>query len=171
MLFTKLLAANLLVSIKTPWMGKRKRGIERTIARYEIGMLCSMHGMMRNICNTSARQCKARYINEIQQDATVCRCLFTAKLLSTCFWCPSHPSSGEHKTVTAASGTGHSIWATTFLQRGLNAAVTVLCSPDDGCDGHPKHVESDFAVNKNLHTVASCCILINIKLRCTEPWI
>ena len=26
---------------------------------------------------------------------------------STCFGCPSHPSSGEHKTVTAASGTGH----------------------------------------------------------------
>ena len=21
------------------------------------------------------------------------------------------------------------------------AAVTALCSPDDGCDGHPKHVE------------------------------
>ena len=32
---------------------------------------------------------------------------------STCFGCPSHPSSGVHKTVTAASGT-----ATTFLQRG-----------------------------------------------------
>jgi hypothetical protein len=29
---------------------------------------------------------------------------------STCFGCPSHPSSGERKTVTAASGTGHSIW-------------------------------------------------------------
>ena len=28
---------------------------------------------------------------------------------STCFGCPSHPSSGEHKTVTAASDTGHSI--------------------------------------------------------------
>ena len=27
---------------------------------------------------------------------------------STCFGCPSHPSSGVHKTVTAASGTGHS---------------------------------------------------------------
>jgi len=26
---------------------------------------------------------------------------------STCFQCPSHPSSGVHKTVTAASGTGH----------------------------------------------------------------
>ena len=30
----------------------------------------------------------------------------------------SHPSSGEHKTVTAASGTCHGISATTFL-RGL----------------------------------------------------
>jgi len=28
---------------------------------------------------------------------------------STCFGYPSHPSSGVHKTVTAASGTGHSI--------------------------------------------------------------
>ena len=72
---------------------------------------------------------------------------------STCFACPSHPSSGVHRTVTAASDTGHSICATDFLQRGLirprwrkdvavpNAAVTILCTPDDGCDGHPKHVE------------------------------
>ena len=37
----------------------------------------------------------------------------------TCFGCPSHPSSGVHKTVTAASGTDHSNSATTFLQRGL----------------------------------------------------
>ena len=36
---------------------------------------------------------------------------------STCFRCPLHPSSGVHETVTS-SGTGHSIWATTFLQRG-----------------------------------------------------
>jgi len=28
---------------------------------------------------------------------------------STRFECPSHPSSGVHITVTAASGTGHSI--------------------------------------------------------------
>ena len=26
---------------------------------------------------------------------------------STCFWCPSHPSSRVHKNVTAAFGTGH----------------------------------------------------------------
>ena len=38
---------------------------------------------------------------------------------STCFGSPSHPSSGVHKTVTAASGTGHSNnIATTLLQRG-----------------------------------------------------
>jgi hypothetical protein len=65
---------------------------------------------------------------------------------STCFGCPSHPSSGVHKTVIAVSGTGNSIWVTNFLQRGLirpvpEAAITVLCTPDDGCDGHPKHVE------------------------------
>ena len=76
----------------------------------------------------------------------------------TCFGYPSHPSSGVHKTVTAPSGTGHSNnIATTFLQRGQRprwrkivpllllwpvpeAAVTVLCTPDNGCDGHPKHV-------------------------------
>jgi len=33
---------------------------------------------------------------------------------STYFECLSHPSSGIHKTATAASGTGHSIRATTF---------------------------------------------------------
>ena len=72
--------------------------------------------------------------------------------------CASHPSSGVHKTVTAASGTGHSICAATFLKHGLirprwrkvvaqilypvpEAAVTVLCTPDDGYDGHQKHVE------------------------------
>jgi len=38
---------------------------------------------------------------------------------STYFGCPSHPSSGEHKNLTAASGTGHSICATTFFKRGL----------------------------------------------------
>jgi len=36
---------------------------------------------------------------------------------STCFGYPSHPSSRVHETVTAASGTGHSIRASTFLQR------------------------------------------------------
>ena len=46
------------------------------------------------------------YINKVQQDAKVCRFLFTANH-STCFGRLSHPSSGVHKTVNAASGTGH----------------------------------------------------------------
>jgi len=76
---------------------------------------------------------------------------------STYFGCLSHPSSGVHQTVTAASGTGHSVRATTFHHSGLirprwwkvvvltlwpvpEAAVTFQCTPDDGCDGHPNHV-------------------------------
>jgi len=43
---------------------------------------------------------------KIQPDATVCRYLFTAKLLFM-FRVSQHPSSGVLKTVTAASGRGH----------------------------------------------------------------
>ena len=49
-------------------------------------------------------------INKIQQDATIYRYLFTAKLLYM-FRVSSHPSSGAHKNVAAASGTGHGIRA------------------------------------------------------------
>ena len=65
---------------------------------------------------------------------------------STCFRCLSHPSSGVHQTVTAASGTGHSVRA------------TVLCTPDDWCDRHPKHVEW---FSSKL-TPAYCCISLEI---------
>jgi len=78
---------------------------------------------------------------KIQLDATVCRYLFTAKLLYM-FRVSQHPSSGVLKTVTAASGTG----AATSLKRGPigprlrevaapvpEAAVTVFNTPDDGC--------------------------------------
>ena len=41
--------------------------------------------------------------NKMQQNAGI----YLLQDYSTCFRCPSHPSSGEHKTVTAASGTGH----------------------------------------------------------------
>jgi len=42
----------------------------------------------------------------IQQDATVCRYLFTANLLYM-FRVSIVPSSGVHQTVPAASGMGH----------------------------------------------------------------
>jgi len=54
----------------------------------------------------------------IQPDATICRYLFTGKLLYM-FRVSQHSSSGVLKTVTAASGTGHNTGAATSLQRGL----------------------------------------------------
>ena len=58
------------------------------------------------------------YINKIQQDETDAG-IYLLQYYSTCFGCLSHPSSGVHQTITAASGTGHGIRATTFCQRGL----------------------------------------------------
>ena len=53
--------------------------------------------------------------NDMQQYAGV----YLLQNCSTCFGCLSHPSSGVQGTVTAASGTGHSIRAKNFRQRGL----------------------------------------------------
>jgi len=49
---------------------------------------------------------------KIPPDATVCRYLFTAKILYM-FRVSKHPSSRILKTVTAASGTGHNTGAAT----------------------------------------------------------
>ena len=51
--------------------------------------------------------------NEMQQ----CAGVYLLQNYSTCFGCLSHISSGVHQTVTAASGTGHSVRATTFRLR------------------------------------------------------
>ena len=53
--------------------------------------------------------------NDMQQYAGV----YLLQNYSTCFGCLSRPSSGVHQTVNAASGTGHSVTATTFHQSGL----------------------------------------------------
>ena len=65
---------------------------------------------------------------------------------STCFGRPSSPSSGVHKIVVAASGTDRNIWGASKLAPQIvrsvpEAATTILCTPDDGLDGRPKHVE------------------------------
>ena len=92
--------------------------------------------------------------NKMQQYAGI----YLLQNHSTRFGRPSRPSSWVQKTVTAASGTGHSNGAKTFLQCGLlrprwrkvvapllwpvpEAAVKNFCTPDDGRDGRPKHVE------------------------------
>jgi len=58
---------------------------------------------------------------------------------STCFGRPSRPSSGVHKTVVAASGIDHTIWGASFFKRDV-------------------HGTFEEAVNKYLHTFASCSI-------------
>jgi len=62
-------------------------------------------------------------------DATVCRYLFTAKLLYM-FRVSQHTSSGVLKTVTSASGTGHNTGAATSLQRGLIGMLEGSSSTD-----------------------------------------
>jgi len=77
------------------------------------------------------------------------------------------PIIGVHKTITTASGT-----AATSLQHGQawprwmevaaqkiwpvpEAVVTVLCTPDDGCGWHPKHVEWTCRIINRQLCVAS----------------
>jgi hypothetical protein len=52
---------------------------------------------------------------------------------STCFGCPSPPSSEVHKTVTAASGTGLIISVTTFLQRHVVTLEEGRCPDNITC--------------------------------------
>jgi len=88
------------------------------------------------------RNSRLKKSNEIQQYADICLLLN----YSTCFGRPSRPSSGVHKTVVAVSGTDSTIWGASFFKRDQirtvpEAATTVLCIPDDGRDGSPKHVQ------------------------------
>ena len=47
--------------------------------------------------------------------------------------------------------------------------VTVLCTPDDGCGWHPKHVQWTCRRINRLLCVASRWTIIDIDQRCTEP--
>ena len=50
----------------------------------------------------------------VQRDATQSSLFTILQVQSTCFGCQPHPSSGVHKTVTEASGTGHIFCADTW---------------------------------------------------------
>ena len=87
--------------------------------------------------------------NKTQQYAGI----YLLQVYSTCFGRPSRPSSGVHKTVTVASGTGHSNGATTCT-RGCSYSFMyswrwARWTPET----------CKLSVNKYLHTVASCWIL------------
>ena len=85
--------------------------------------------------------------------------LYLLQNYSTCFGRLSHTSSGVHQTVTAASGTSHSVRATTFRQRGLIGQVKFDVLLMMGAID-TRNMSSNFAVNKHLHTVESRWILL-----------
>ena len=123
----------------------------------------------------------------VQRDATQSNLFIILQVHCTCFGCQLHPSSGVHKTVTTASGTGHIFlcsylpptWPSSlgyFRERGQprsatlegpvpEAVVTVLCAPDGVCGWHPKHVvQWTFRIINRLLCVASRWTIININL-------
>jgi len=74
--------------------------------------------------------CHNAVLIKVQPGATVCRYLFTAKLVYM-FWVSQHPSSGVLKTVTAASSTGRNTGTATSFHgpirpRWKEVAVPVL---------------------------------------------
>jgi len=120
----------------------------------------------------------------VQRDATQSSLFIILQVHSACFGCQPHPSSGLHKTVTKACGTVQlplsnvaklpwPRWREVAAQKIwplLEAVVTVLCTPDDGCVWHPKHVEWTCRIIDRLLCVASRWTVISIYQRCTEPW-
>jgi len=111
----------------------------------------------------------------VQWDATQSSLFIILQVHSTCFRCQPHPSSAVQKTVTTASSTGHIFCAATSLQSGQASLVTleevaavpealviVLCTPDDGCGWHPKHVEWTRRITNRLLCVSSRWTIINI---------
>ena len=106
----------------------------------------------------------------VKRDGTQSSLFIFLQVHSTCFGCQLHPSSGVHKTVTTASGTGHifvqlppSNVAT--LEGGSwpvpEAVVTGLCTPYDGCGWHSNHVEWTCRIINGLLCVVSRWTIIN----------
>ena len=114
------------------------------------------------ICSSVHHNSRLKKSNKMQLYADI----YLLLNYSTCFGRPLCPSSGVHKTVVAASGTDHTVsgasffkcdqirrWLRVFIWSCLKklpsqivwfvpeAATTVLCPPDDGRNGRPKHVE------------------------------
>jgi len=61
----------------------------------------------------------------VQRYATQSSLFIILQVHCTCFGCQSHPSSGVHKSVSIASGTGHIFCAAASLQRGQASLATL----------------------------------------------
>jgi len=109
----------------------------------------------------------------VKRDATQSSQFIILQVHCTCFGCQPHPSSRVHKTVTTASGTvqlpviSAARWREVAAQKIWpvpEAVVTVLCTPDDGCGWHPKHVQWTWRIINRLLCVASRWTIINIAI-------
>ena len=75
--------------------------------------------------------------NEMQQYAHI----YLLLNYSTCFGRPSRPSSGVRKTVFVLIWSRLRKLASQIAWSVPEVATTFLCTPGDGRDGYPKHVE------------------------------
>jgi hypothetical protein len=64
----------------------------------------------------------------VQRDATQSSQFIILQVHSTCFGYQPHPSSGLYKTVTTASGTGHTFCAAASLQVNLATLEEGSCT-------------------------------------------
>jgi len=141
---------------------------------------CSFFTLIRNLklyCSFYAYGSVHRWsiLIIVQQDATQRSLFIILKVHSTCFGCQPHPSVGVHKTVAKVSGIGHIFYAAWSRWREVTAqkiwpvpesVVTVVCTSDDGCGWHPKHVEWTCSIINRLFCVPSCWTTINIYCPC-----
>ena len=80
------------------------------------------------ISSSVHRNSRLKKPNKMQQYADI----YILLNYSTCFGCPSHPSSGVHKTLVATSGTDHDIWEAeaSFFKRDQLVTFEEACFPD-----------------------------------------
>jgi len=118
----------------------------------------------------------------VQRDATQSSLFIILQVHCTCFGCQPHPSSGAHKTVTTASGTGHVLlcsylppmWPSWPCQREVAAQYWRLqlqfcvLLMMDVVDTQNMYSELARIINKLL-CVAPHWTIINTDRRWTEP--
>jgi len=79
------------------------------------------------------------------------------------YWCSYLPPSWPRAWPRWREVTAQKIWPVP------EAVVTVLCTPEDGCGWHAKHVEWTCRIINILLCVASRCTTINTGIHCYWP--
>jgi len=111
----------------------------------------------------------------VQRDATQSNLFIILQVHSTCFGCQPHPSSSTQNCNYSLRYWSYflcnylpptwPLWKELAAQKIWpvpEAVVTVLCTRDDACGWHPKHVEWTCRIINRLLCVASCWTVINV---------